>query len=107
MWSHLCDGLDLQPAIRTASKQMAVKLEICPEFANHSPQDIAAVSIYVSSYMGGSPKSHVAIAGLAGFGARFLLDTYELVYPIREQLLDGTMGGVVLPAPRRFGEPPF
>ena len=107
IWSRFSAGLDLPPAVTAAAKRMAIKMETWPTLALEPPTSLAAISIYLASYMVESPVSHVSIASVAGFADTYMLFTYERVYPDRERLYDSSMTALDLPDLPGRGRPPF
>ena len=54
----------------------------------HTQTCIVVISIYMASHLAGQPRSPREIANVTGVGADHIRETYDVIYPERDQLAD-------------------
>lgn len=84
---HLCDDLGLTIETATISRYLIQALTDLPSLAeNHSQWCVIAVGIYIGSHITRDPRSPGEVAEIAGVDAAHLRETYDTIYPDREEL---------------------
>lgn len=75
------------------SQRIAVRTRVACQFAGHSMQPCAAVSVYVTSHLTGAPKTLHEVSMMSGVDSGVILGIYNLVYSgrVRAEFLDHEM----------------
>ena len=85
---RFCSQLQLSYRCTDLSKGLAVKMQSGGSLAGRSPLSVAAVCIYMASYLMGTPKSPKDISTVAGVSDGTIRTAYKLVYPDRDTLVE-------------------
>ena len=89
---HFCHKLLLGYDISALSLSIAQKLSESFEWGHsHSAWCIAAVSVYIASFLSREPRSPRHVDEVSGVGEDHLRSLYEEIYPQRESLADADM----------------
>ncbi|KAL6718908.1 transcription initiation factor IIB [Lecanora helva] len=86
---RFCNKLGLGYKIVKKSMEIAERTDKLGSLAGRSPLSIAAACIYMASYLMGSPKTPKEIARVAGVSDGTIRHSYKLIYPRREELVEG------------------